>query len=653
MGYPEHLQAALGQLQEHLMQCWELSLHELRQENESLRGELAKQYEESLQVQDQQQILKSELAAVQATRAEQESQKVRELENKLEEAQQKEGQLADQLGAEAAEKSRLGQQIEELKQSHKKELNHHLQALAEENSGLRQAIEELKRAHQVEMAAQREAARQQLETEASQSSRLTLELIDLKLAHEKEITRLRGLPEPSSTSLNLPELVEEDRPANPEEELQRLAYQDQHTGLPNLNLARRYLTVELSKAEKSTVALAILQLEQWDELPGLLTQDRERQELLSQFTQRVRACTRAEDVLASGSDGEFWLIFPLASGGPLGIKTATELAQRSLSKLFEALKSPFLMEDHKLLLSFWCGVGLNQGRENLDTLIRQARLAQAAAVSKGSNQMAIFQPEMEKPARRREEIAPLLRQALNREQFSLRFLPIVELKTGQIKGVEALLRWEHPTEGTWEPAHFMDAACASGVIVGLGEWVMSCVCELSRNFRSLYWFINLSHAELMQADLARRLTRSMEAAQLNRPDYIVVECQEKDVARPGPRVAANLKEFRHWKVGLAVDDFAFETLALKGLDRRGINFLKVSPKITQDLDQLPIRNLLKGGLLAAEAAGARVILKGIENQGQLDRALESGCAWGQGHRLSSPLSWPELETRLNSRQSLL
>lgn len=156
----------------------------------------------------------------------------------------------------------------------------------------------------------------------------------------------------------------------------------------------------------------------------------------------------------------------------------------------------------------------------------------------------------------------------------------------------------------------------------------------------------------MQADLPRKLTRAMEAAQLNRPDFIVLECQESDLARPDPRIAANLKALKGWKVGLAVDDFQFDQLALRGLEKQGIGFLKLSAQITNDLDQPVVRNLVKGGLLAAEAAGSRLLLKGIENQGLLDQALETGCSWGQGHRLCPPLTWPELEARLAARAPL-
>lgn len=181
---------------------------------------------------------------------------------------------------------------------------------------------------------------------------------------------------------------------------------------------------------------------------------------------------------------------------------------------------------------------------------------------------------------------------------------------------------------------------------------MSQVCQLSSEYRSLYWFINVSRQELMQADLARRLRKAMSAAQITRPDFIVLECKEPDLSRSDPRISNNLRELQSWNVGLSVDDFHFAEVSLRNLDKRGLRFLKLSPKITQDLDQLPIRQLVKGGLLAAEAAGARVVFKGLENQGLLDLAMQTGGVWGQGHALCPPVTWPEIEGLLSSRRPL-
>lgn len=581
MGFPEHLQAALGQLEEHLLQSWQISLDDLRCQNEALQSELAQRPPVS-------------------TPGGQSNLRTPELEQEI-----------------------LG-----------------LQALYQDSQDRRSEISE-----------QLSQVREQLELEAAQCARLTLEMVDLKLEQERERLRLRGLPV-GPPKFNLPDLVDDEKPADQNERLQRLAYQDGETGLPNLNLARLFLQGELAKKEKSTVALAILQVEHWIGLDTALADPAESHRLLTQLAERVRACLRAEDVLARGAGGEFWLIFPVAVGGPLGLKSAAEYAQQSLARLLESLKAPVRLEEHQVLLSFWAGLAVSQGEEDVDCLQQQAMLALKTIQNKGAQRFGLFVKEMEKPGRVRSELVPHLRQALAREQFSLRFQPVVELETRMVKGVEALVRWEHPLKKTLEPAAFLEAACNSGVIMALGDWVMSQVCQLSSEYRSIYWFINLSLPEMMQADLPRRLTKAMGAAHITRPDFIVLECKEADLARNDPRISNNLRELQNWNVGLSVDDFNFAEVSLKSLDRRGFRFLKLSSQISQDLDQLPIRQLVKGGLMAAEAAGARVVLKGLENQGLLDLALQTGNVWGQGYALSPPLTWPEMEGLLVSRRPL-
>lgn len=452
MSFPEHLHAALGQLEDHLLQSWQISLHDLREENEGLRREIAEQYEENLQLRERKDPRLAEWEEL-VPKLQAELSELRSL-------QKESGPLREQVGqlqAQLEEKSKPDPRLTELEQ----ELSG-LRALQQESEGLKERLE-----------TQVQQLRRQLAEEANQGARLTLEMVDLKLEQEKERLRLRGLPEVSS--FNLPDLVPEEKTPDQNQLLQRLAFQDEVTGLPNLNLARRFLAQELEKKEKSTVALAVIQLEHWSAVAEVLAGEEEQRQLLGQFVERVQQCLRPEDVLARGRDGEFWLIFPLAAGGPLGLKNAGELAQRSLSKLLDSLKNSFVVDDHKLVLNLWCGLRVSQGAEDFTTVIRQAQLARAAAQAKGTNRLGLFLPELEKVGRRREELAPLLRQALIREQFSLRFQPVVELKTGQIKGVEALVRWDHPVDGLLEPADFLDAARSSGMIVGLGEWVMSCV----------------------------------------------------------------------------------------------------------------------------------------------------------------------------------
>lgn len=607
MGYPENLHAALEQLQEHLLQSWQLSLEELRTEAESLRKELAQVYEEKVLLNDQYEKLRHEMESI----------RLEQVQSQIE----------------------LGE-LRALKDRH--------QATEAELQTLKdQDLERLTKIQQLET--ELKEVREYLQKEADQNARLTLELVDLKVAMDSE-RRHRHDTYEGFPSLNLPDLLPEEKEADESQILQKLAYEDSVTGLPNFHLGQRYLEVELAKKDKYTLALAILQVERWDDLEKLLGTPLSH-ELLGLFCERVRQCLRQEDVLVRGPGEEFWVIFPLPQGGPLGLKTLQDMVNRTLVKLFDALKTPFHLEEHKLVLQVNGGASLSQGQEEAPVVLERARMALAEVGKKGGNRLMVFQPEMEKRRKRLHQQVPLLRQALVRGQFDLRFQPIVELKTGMIKGVESLVRWNHPSEGILEPPAFLQAACESGLIIGIGDWVMGQVCQISKNHRQIYWSINISVQELMQADFVRRLTKAIEAAQLSRPDFIVIEVKEEELAGNHPRLLTTLKELRGWKIQLAIDDFSFDAVSMKWLESRGVSYIKLSPEVTQNLDQMLMRNLVRGAVMAADGMGAKVVAKGLENQGQLDLALENGCHWGQGHRLCSPLTFHEIEERLRTRKS--
>jgi len=491
---------------------------------------------------------------------------------------------------------------------------------------------------------------EQLHEEARQSSQLTLQMVDLKLEQEKERHRLRGLPE--NTSFNLPDLLPDEK-LDPDQELryaQKLAFEDSVTGLPSLALGRRFLDVEHEKARQtqSTLGLAIVDIEHLDDCNEVLGREFTDQ-ALAQFAQRLKGCLKPQDTLVRGPQDEFWIISALETRGPLGIKNQQEAIGRSLSLFLESLKKPLGSENQKVQLTFVAGAATSQGKEDVDEIITHARLALTSARTSGKHRMLHFQPEQEKPSRKREQQIPLLQQALHRSQFDLRFQPVVELSTRAVKGVESLLRWVHPLEGLIDAGDFLEAAREGGMLLDLGDWVAHQVCPISRNYRHIYWFINVSSHELIQSDFVKRFTKAIEVAQLSRPDFIVVDFRESDWGLNNSKIRANLRELRRWNVRLAVDDFCFESFSLKYLERLGVDFIKLGLPITHNLEPIFTRNLIRSAVAVADSLGAKLVAEGVENQGQLDILMESGCHWGQGHHLCSPLTFAELEEKLETR----
>lgn len=491
--------------------------------------------------------------------------------------------------------------------------------------------------------------RQQLATEVEQSSRAMLEVVDLKL----ELEKARQTPSaPAKPGANLPQLVPE--PGEREDEqrhVQRLAYEDPVTSLPNFHLGLRYLEqqLQLSARGEGTLALLRVDLQRLREL-NLVLGSGVTDEVLRLFARRCQACISGEQVLVRGRDDEFWFILAGPQRGPLGLKSVAEQASQVAQRLLGSLKEPFSVEDHSVTVQIACGIMVSQGKEEPNQVVDCAGLALSASKVEPTRKPQVYQPEMQKPLRRRQERAPLLRQALQREQFELFYQPIVELKSRQIKAVECLLRWNHPVEGRMEPSEFIDAALESGVMVGIGEWVATQVCQLSQNQRQYLFAFNVSAQELLQSDFVKRIRQALQGAHMARPENLIVEVSETGLAgADSDRLLAALKELKRWRVQLAIDDFSFDTLSLRRLQALEISFLKLSPEVTANLELPLYRNLVRGAVLAAESMGCKLVAEGIEMPAQMETLTQLGCHWGQGHFLRPPADSSELARLLEPR----
>lgn len=475
----------------------------------------------------------------------------------------------------------------------------------------------------------------ELHREVSHSSQLTLEVVDLKLALE----RARNLP--VGSSLNLPELVPEDPVEAPENQLQRLAFEDPVTGLPNQHLGLRFAEQELKDKTLAIAVLQIVRLSEWRLVLGVPLVD----QVLRQLGARLSESLAAPAVVVRGLDDEIWVFLPHAGKGPLGKKEAAESLLRLLNKVLEDMRAPIVLEDHRLCLTLVGGY-LSGHAEEVRHLIEKARLACQQARRESRQRLVAYQVEIEKPLRQRIELTAQLIQGWERDQFQIEFQPIVELTTGHIKAVEGFLRWQHPVMGRLEMGSFMEAALESGLMPEMGEWMTRSLAHWARNYRAFSWCVNISAQELVQADFVRRFTKALEAAQLHRPEQMVVEIPERSLVKEQGLTRAVLAELRQWKVSLAIDDFGFEGFSLAQLRDLKPQFIKLAPQLVHNLEDGFYRQLTKTALSAAESVGAKVIAEGIENAGQLEILRELGCPWGQGHHLSVPLRQDEFEERL-------
>ena len=494
------------------------------------------------------------------------------------------------------------------------------------------------------------ALRKQLEKEAELSARLTSENVDLKLALEiAKASNLANTPSPE------PEPPAEKRPAEVDDgkaviDPYILAYHDLPTDLPNHRSGLNKLQYELDKAARGegTVAIVVMDIEGLRDLNVYLGHA-VTDEVLERFARMCKPMLGENDKLYRGRDDEFWLLLPNEARGPLGLKKAAEYASDLLKLIYTELKTPFELEDYRVNLSLASGLVCSQGGESAQSVIDKAIMAVKTAKRLGRGRASVYVLEMEKPIRAKMDLIPELRQALNRGQFELRYQPIYDLATRSVKAVESLLRWDHPLNGLVEPSVFLEAACESGLIVLIGEWVAYNVCHLCKSYKNLNWALNLSAQELMQADFLERLQKTVESAQLNRSDGLILEVSESHLLSQSEHLKATLKGITRCKAALAIDDFSFDHLSMRRLQGLGASYVKLGAHISHNVDEPVFRSLIRGAVLAANQMKMKVVAEGVESQAQLDALIEVGVHWGQGYHLCSPVTLEELNEKLKSK----
>jgi diguanylate cyclase (GGDEF)-like protein len=571
-----------------------------------------------------------------ASEAEQTREQVVNLNASLQEARANASTLSDRVAGLQQERERLLRALESSKEEDLTQatLVNLTSDLARERQALKSVREELKhsRDRAEQLLAERLNTLEELQASRTESERLAASHAEQLRALEQAQAKA---PPPES-----------DNAAK--RELQRQAFEDSVTGLPKFELGRRYLSQELENAAagKGSIAVVVTDLDQLRSLNLHLGYEAGNQ-ILTQLASRLKACLKPEDVAVRGLDDELWVVMAIPTKGPLGLKAVQQKASLVLAQFVESLKAPFELGGHKLLITVGSGFVVSQGQDSAEQIFERARLALRSSKREGRNGAAVYQPELERLKKKGTELLPQLRQALQENQFCLRFQPIYDLRSQQMWGVESLIRWNHPRRGLLLPAEFLDVASETGFMVPLGEWGMNETCRAARTI-GLPTAFNVSAQELMQADFVRKFTRAMEAAQV-RPDSLLVEISEADLAGDNDRLGSALKELRRWGVQVAIDDFNFDVLSLGSLRRWNVNYLKLGHQTTNSVDGEAGRKLARTTLMAAEELGCKVIAEAIATPRQLEILQELGCQMGQGEYLCAAIPPGELDEKRNFR----
>jgi diguanylate cyclase (GGDEF)-like protein len=414
-----------------------------------------------------------------------------------------------------------------------------------------------------------------------------------------------------------------------EQTIRQLAYFDALTGLPNRVLFNDRLSQALTYAErnKEMVAVMLLDLDRFKTINDTLGHamgDR----VLKAVAQRLRGCLRAEDTVARIGGDEFPVLLP----GVRVIEDAVKVAE----KIVETLRPPFELEGHRLYATASVGLALFpvHGQDGA-TLVKNADTALYRAKDHGRDNCQLYTTGTGDRAFERLVLENSLRRALEQNEFTLHYQPVIEPASGVIVTVEALLRWMHPELGLLLPSAFMGLAEETGLILPLGEWVLKTACDQVRAWQqaglAARLSVNLSARHFRQRDLVERIQHLLAAAGLAATD-LTIEVKESVILDNAEGTLALLHALRALGINLAVDDFGTGYSSLAHLRRLPANTLKIDQAFIQDIPSDPgsvaIAHLI---ITMAHSLGLQVVAEGVETEAQFDFLVPAGCDFLQGN----------------------
>jgi diguanylate cyclase (GGDEF)-like protein len=431
-----------------------------------------------------------------------------------------------------------------------------------------------------------------------------------------------------------------------EAKIRHQALHDAVTGLPNRILFEDRLTRVLATARRHGRSLAVLFLDldnfkRVNDSLGHSVGD----EVLLTVARRMASCIRMEDTLARFGGDEFVVLMPEISRP----QDWSELVDR----ISRALQEPLQTAGRQLVTSVSVGVavgGAPHPEKDAQALLRDADLAMYAAKQRGPGHRELFEERMYDTAVQRLDLIGDLHQALDRDEFKVHFQPIVCLDQQTISGLEALVRWNHPRHGLLSPAVFLPLAEETGLMVGIGRWVLREACRnLSRwqqDRPDLYVTVNLSTQEVHAPDLVADVSAVLKETGI-RPDTLVLEITEGVLLSTDDVALTRLHELKALGLRLAVDDFGTGYSALSYLQQLPVDILKIDKAFVDRLgDEEDQERLLNGIIKLAHDVNLATVAEGIETPEQAEALRRLKAELGQGFHFARPVSADQIDDLL-------
>jgi diguanylate cyclase (GGDEF)-like protein len=443
--------------------------------------------------------------------------------------------------------------------------------------------------------------------------------------------------------------------------IHHLAYYDPLTNLPNRRMFTERLHQSLENARRNNRLLGVLFIDidnfkRINDTFGHSVGDR----LLRSVAGQLLTCLRRSDAIGRDQDMED---IPVARlGGDEftvllnGIDKAEDAA-RVARRIIDAIAVPFLIGTEEVVVTPSIGIAVfPYDGDSIEVLIRNADNAMFSAKGRGKNSYEFYTQSMGSTALERLAMEQSLRTACSEQQFEIYYQPKIDLKTRAVVGLEALLRWQHPEQGTIAPDDFIPAAEESGLIVPIGEWVLRNACLQLRRWSDdglapMRIGINLSACQFRQSLFCRQIESSLQDAALA-PGWLELELTESVIMEDIQNSSQVLRDLRHLGVSISLDDFGTGYSSLSLLKRLPINTLKIDRSFVQEIgNDDDSAAIVEAVITLAHSLRLRVIAEGVETREQLDFLAERGCDEAQGFLFTCPLPAAEMEQWLRDRDA--
>lgn len=412
---------------------------------------------------------------------------------------------------------------------------------------------------------------------------------------------------------------------------------DPLTKLPNRSLFLDRLLQALVLAGRSNrrAALVFLGLDGFKNINDTLGHTI-GDKVLEEAARRFQTALRKGDTLARFGGDEFTAVLT-------DIATVDEVEQ-VVRALLECLAEPFLIEAHQILISCSIGISLWPGDgDDVEAVMRNSTSAMRKAKDAGRNTFRFFTPSMDARAQARSRLASELSDALEHDEFTLVYQPVIDVPTGRVAGAEALLRWHNRFIGSISPDQFVPLAEEMGLILPIGDWLLTAACREAASWRGLAVpplrvAINVSPRQVQQGDIAGALERALEVTGLS-PDVVTIEITESLLLASGEEVLSKIHRIRDLGAKIAVDDFGTGYASLSYLKHFPVDVLKIDRSFVANvLDNAEDARLVEAIIALGHSLGMQVVGEGIETAEQMTFLAERGCDLVQGYRFSPPLT---------------